>query len=113
MIRIFHECVSPEQIQSYLGKPFPDMVKFVVDIQRGVIALGGELHADAESILLKEGSHQENLWGGNFFPGREPAAKIAYEAMINIRPSHGNRTMEIKDAGIREKMREILRRLLP
>jgi len=29
---------------------FTDMVKFVADIERGVVAPGGELHADAEAV---------------------------------------------------------------
>jgi hypothetical protein len=31
-----------------LARLFGDMIKFVVDVERGVIAIGGELHADAE-----------------------------------------------------------------
>jgi len=50
---------------------FEDMVKYVVDVQRRVIAIGGELHADAEQILLnlEDGSRQEDLWGANYYPG--------------------------------------------
>jgi len=49
---------------------FGDMVKYVVDVERGVVALGGELHADAEQVLLEQGSHQADLWGANYYPGR-------------------------------------------
>jgi len=52
---------------------FGDMVKYVVDVERGVVALGGELHADAEQVLLEQGSRQADLWGANYYPGRQRA----------------------------------------
>jgi len=39
---------------------FKTMVKFVVDIKQNRIAVGGDLHADGESLLLKKGSDQED-----------------------------------------------------
>ena len=32
-------------------KGFGDMVKAVVDIEKGMMAIGGELHADEEAVL--------------------------------------------------------------
>ena len=50
---------------------FEDMVKYVVDVARGVIAIGGELHADAEQLLMEAaGSRPMDLWGANYYPGR-------------------------------------------
>jgi len=48
---------------------FGDMVKLVVDIDRGLIAIGGELHADAEAVLLEHGSRHADVWGANDRPG--------------------------------------------
>ena len=39
-----------------------------------VAAVGGELHADAEALLLEQGSQQKDLWGANYYPGRGPAS---------------------------------------
>ncbi|MFH0972839.1 MAG: DUF5674 family protein, partial [Patescibacteria group bacterium] len=64
-IQIIKEKISNKELKSFLGKPFDDMVKFVVDIEKKIVALGGELHVDAEQILLESGSKQQNLWGGN------------------------------------------------
>ncbi len=88
------------------------MVKFVVDVRRGVLVLGGELHADAEAVLLEQGSDQADLWGGNIFPDKKGDQRIVYTAMINIRPSAGNHSMEVKDKRIREKMGRVLDGLL-
>jgi hypothetical protein len=36
-----------------------------VDVEKGILALGGELHADANAALLARGSEQKDLWGIN------------------------------------------------
>ena len=79
----------------------------MVDLERKVAAVGGELHADAEHLLLESGSRQENLWGANYYPGRGPEDCIEYTSLINIRPAQGNRSMLIADPEIRERVREI------
>ena len=86
---------------------FEDMVKYVVDVERRVAAVGGELHADAEQLLLDSGSRQSDLWGANYYPGRGRDACIEYTSLINIRPSQGNRSMQIEDPSIREHVQEI------
>jgi len=86
---------------------FEDMVKYVVDVESGVLAVGGEMHADAEEILLEEGSRQPDLWGANYYPGRGREECIEYTSLINIRPAQGNRSMEIQDPAVRERVREL------
>lgn len=66
---------------------FEDMVKYVADVTRGVIAIGGELHADAEQILLEAGSRQADRWGANDYPGRGRDGCIEFTALIDIRPA--------------------------
>lgn len=51
-------------------------MKFVVDVERGILAIGGEMHAEAEQRLLEHGSRQANLWGANYYPGRGSAGCI-------------------------------------
>ena len=91
---------------------FEDMVKFVADVERGVLAVGGEMHADAEQLLLEDGSRQADLWGGNYYPGRGPEGCIEHSALINIRPAAGNRSMEIQDPVVRERVRSLAFALL-
>lgn len=86
---------------------FEDMVKYVVDVERGVAAVGGELHADEEALLLESGSLQHDLWGANYYPGRGEQACIEYTSLINIRPAQGNRSMLIEDEDLRRRVREI------
>jgi hypothetical protein len=86
---------------------FEDMVKLVVDIEKQVAAVGGELHADAEQILLDSGSRQADLWGANYYPGKGKEGCIEYTALINIRPAQENKSMLIQDPEIRRRVREI------
>jgi len=86
---------------------FRDMVKYVVDVRRRAAAVGGELHADGEQLLLDDASQQEDLWGANYYPGLGPEECIEYTALINIRPSQDNRSMEIQDGSMREQLREV------
>lgn len=99
--------IDPGELARLARLFFEDMVKYVVDVERGVAAVGGELHADAEQLLLGSGSRQSDLWGANYYPGRGRDACIEYTSLINIRPSQGNRSMQIESAALRERVREI------
>ena len=76
-------------------------IKVVVDVRRGVMTGGGEMHADGESLLLADGSAQEDLWGANYFP---ESREVRFEALINIRPRQGNRAMLVQDRETRARM---------
>ena len=104
--------IAPAELRRLTDLFFGDMVKLVVDVERRRIGVGGQLHADAEQLLLEEGSRQEDLWGANYFPGRGLDDSIEYTALINIRPAHGNRAMEVEDASVRERMRALIRELI-
>jgi hypothetical protein len=84
-------------------------IKLAVDIRRGILAGGGALHADCESVLLEDGSQQEGIWGADWNPLTQ---EVTYEALINIRPRQNNRSMEILDPTIRERVRDIAQQLL-
>ena len=89
------------------------MVKGAADIERGIIALGGKWHMDANTKLTDSGSKQNSVWGFNFYPEKEGEERVEYVALINIRPGLGNRDMYIEDRAIREKIRTIIDRLIP
>jgi len=99
--------IDPGVLRRLAERHFQDMVKFVADVDRGVAAVGGELHADEEALLLENGSRQEHLWGANYYPGRGEDGCIEYTSLINIRPAQGNRSMVIEDAALRDRIRDI------
>jgi hypothetical protein len=99
-------------LRELVDRFFGDMVKLVVDVRRRVVAVGGELHADAEAVLLDSGSKQADLWGANYYPGLGPDHCLQFTALINIRPTQDNRAMEVQDPAIREEMGLIVRDLV-
>ncbi len=84
-------------------------IKLAVDVERRIVAGGGELHADCELALLHDGSEQANIWGADWYPVNQT---VGYESLINIRPSANNRSMEIQDPALRENIRQIVQSLL-
>lgn len=97
--------ISLDNISSMAQSSFGDMVKAVVDIGRGVMAIGGELHADEEALLLSDGARQSDLWGINLYPAEHGTPGwIEYDSMINVRPAQGNRSRSVEDATVREQV---------
>jgi len=113
MIKIISNPLSQKELEEFLGKPYEEMIKFVADTRQGILALGGELHADAEASLIEKGSLQEDLWGGNYHPKKSKDQRIEYTSFINIRPSQGNRSLEVQDTKIRSQMQALVEKYLP
>jgi len=104
-IHVLTERIDPDLLGRLVRETFEVMVKYVADIERGVIAIGGELHADAEALLLERGSHPASLWGANYYPGRGQGACIEFTSLINISPARGNPGMEVMDPTIQQRIR--------
>lgn len=107
-IRIIDKPVSREELTALAKQYYEDLIKGVVDIDRKVLALGGEMHADAEEVLLKNGSKQSSLWGFNILLGKVKEECLMYESFINIRPRDNNKTLQVGDPAIRDKMMSII-----
>jgi len=88
------------------------MIKAVVDLKKEIIALDGELHADLEALLIEKDSRQENLWGINLYLEKPLKERIEYTALINIRPSQDNPSMEIENTKIKKKIGEVVNKLI-
>ena len=111
-IVVLEERISHDELARLVRETFTDMVKYVVDVDRGIIAIGGQLHSDAELVLLERGSETDELWGANYYPGRDSEECIEYTSLINIRPARGNPGMEVQDPDVRTRIREITFRLI-
>jgi hypothetical protein len=99
--------IEPGLLRVLVAHWFQDMVKYVVDVERACIAIGGELHADAEQVLLDAGSRQSDLWGANYYPGRGRDGCVEFTSLINISPARGNRGMEVADPGLRARIQAL------
>lgn len=111
-MQIIKEKVSIEMLKEIAGNMFGDMVKAVVDVERKIMAVGGELHSDEEALLLEDGSKQEDLWGINIYPEVKDEDWIEFDSMINLRPAQQNRTRGIENPEIRKKIIGIVNNLV-
>ncbi len=93
-----------------MAEPFFDLrIKLAVDVSRGILAGGGELHFDCEQLLLDDGSQQENTWGADWY---SQTKEVGFESIINIRPRQQNMIMEVRDLQLKSRIEKIVRYLL-
>lgn len=109
---IIEKPITVLQLKEIAQQRFGDMVKVVVDVKKGIMAVGGELHADEEALLLDRGSQQSDLWGINIYVYQPRQSWIEYDSLINIRPSQGNNSRKVEDLKIQEKIRNIVNLLV-
>ena len=111
-ILIIRDAVTRHELNDMAKQQFGDMVKAVVDVEQGIMAIGGELHSDEEAMLLDQGSVQKNLWGINLYPERPASEWIEFDSMINVRPSGGNRSRHVESAETRNIVTTMVNRLV-
>ena len=112
-MKIIKEKISITELKDMAEKMFGNLVKGVVDVEKGIIAVDGELHADEQALLLENSSKQENLWGINIYPDKkEEEDFIEFDSVINIRPAQQNRTRSCENPEIRKKILEIVNKLI-
>lgn len=94
------------------SRHFGELVKGVVDLQRGVLLVDADMHADQEAELLGQGSAQRDLWGINLYPDLPEAEWLEFDSMINLRPSFGNRSRGVDDPATRDAIHALVSRLV-
>jgi hypothetical protein len=112
-LQIVRTPVTLVGLEAMAESMFGNLVKAVVDVERGVMAIGGEMHADEEALLLGDGSPQASLWGINLYPAEFGSARfIEFDSVVNIRPRLGNRTRSVDDAVARAAITAVVDRLV-
>lgn len=111
-LRFVRESVTRAELGAMADAMFGDMVKAVVDLERGLMVIGGEMHSDEETALLDDGSRQEHLWGINLYPAATGDDFIEYDSMINVRPRAGNRSRSVEDSAVRAAIVALVARLV-
>lgn len=111
-MEIVDKSVTRQYLVTIQDNFFGDMVKGVVDVEKGLLALDAELHADLEKLLLENGSRQFDLWGINLYPELEGEDFIEFDSMINIRPYQNNPSRDVLNPEIRERIKSIVNNLI-
>lgn len=111
-IEIIEQSITRSMLKEVASRRFGDMAKAVVDIEKKLMAVGAELHADEEALLLDRGSRQENLWGINIYVDQPRETWIEFDSMVNLRPSQGNRSRSVESEAIRKRIIGIVNDLI-
>jgi hypothetical protein len=111
-MEIIREKITLEKLKEIAQEDYVYMIKAVVDIEKDIMAVGGELHADEEMLLLDDGSKQKNLWGINIEFEKARSEWIVFDSLINVRPRNNNLTRSIDNPEIRQKIVEIVNKLV-
>ena len=106
------DTISLDEIRALAAARFGDMIKGVVDLERGILLLDADLHADQEASLLADGSKQANLWGINLYPDVVGEDWLEFDSMINLRPSFGNRSRGVDDPATRAAIAAFIARVV-
>ncbi|KKT21679.1 MAG: hypothetical protein UW05_C0005G0020 [Candidatus Giovannonibacteria bacterium GW2011_GWC2_43_8] len=98
-IKIIDKKITEPELREIAKDFYGEMVKGVVDIEREIIVMGGEYHMDANVILMENGSKQQDVWGFNWYFDKTGDAQ-------------SNRTMEVQNVSLRNKMKAIILKYL-
>ena len=107
-MKIISEKLKLSELNEMAKNMFGNLVKAVVDVEKKIMAIDGELHSDEETLLIQGGSIQKNLWGINIYPEANKENFIEFDSMINIRPSIGNKTRGVDDEVVRKLIIQIV-----
>lgn len=95
--------ISVKELAEMSGNMYGNLVKAVVDLDKGLMVVDAEMHVDEEQLLLEGGSNQSDLWGINLYPanfGNEQF--VEFDSMINIRPRQNNMSRDVEDPATRQ-----------
>jgi len=112
-MKIIDQQISLNELKKMAASMFGDLIKAVVDIEKNIMAVDAELHADEEAYLIENNSKQKDLWGINLYPEFYNTDDfIEFDSMINLRPSQNNRSRDVEDKEIQEKIKKIINQIV-
>lgn len=109
-MKILEEPIKKDELAQVEYIVEEEFVKGVVDVEKQILAIDADLHADLERYLLERGSNQYDLWGINLYFDEEGDDLVEFDSMINIRPAQGNRSRGVEDAMIRQRILEVVKK---
>jgi len=111
-MKFVKDTITLDELRMLAKNMFGNLVKAVVDIEKEIMVIDGDLHSDEEAMLLEDGSKQENLWGINIYPDMDENTRVEFDSMINLRPAFKNLSRGVDDPKIQEKIVKIVNKLI-
>ena len=109
---ILTEKVDINFVKELAQKRYKTMIKGCVDIERGIVAIGGQYHMETCEMLSIDGSNHTNVWGFNIRFEFDENGEIEFDSLVNIKPNLKNMGRDIKDKNIINKGTEIIKRFI-
>ena len=66
IVKVIDQKITESELREIAKDFYVDMIKGVVDIEREILAMGGEYHIDANMVLIENGLRQQDLYGFYF-----------------------------------------------
>lgn len=111
-MKIIRDSISIPELKEMSKLWYGELVKAVVDVDRSIMAVDGEMHADEEQLLLADGSKQDDLWGINIYPNKEGDDRVEFDSMINVRPSQHNMSRGVENEALQKTIRSIVYKMI-
>lgn len=97
--------ITIAELSEMAEKMYGNLVKGVVDLERNILVVDAEMHADEEQFLLEDGSKQQDLWGINLYPASFGTDDfVEFDSMINIRPRQQNMSRGVENEDIQKRI---------
>lgn len=117
-MEIITDKISIQKLKEMAEKMFGSLVKAMVDIEKGIMAVDAPMHADLFELLIeKENSEPKNLWGINIYPakislpdGSQGDDFIEFDSIMNLKPGLGNKTRGVEDENVRKRIIEVVKK---
>ncbi len=110
-MKIVKDKIEIAELKEMAKEMFDSLIKAVVDIEKEIMAVDGEMHADEVELLMQNGSEPKNLWGINIYPEKNGDDFIEFDSVMNLKPAFNNRTRGIENPEIRNKIILIVEKL--
>lgn len=111
--KIVRDRITREELRALAHEQYGDLIKAVADTTQGIMGVGGELHVDIQSLLIRDAdSRGDTTWGINLYLDQTGDDFIEFDSMVNLKPLSGNRTRSVENEEVRAKIREIVARLV-
>lgn len=112
-MKIIKDKIGITDLKEMALKMHGNLVKIMVDIEKNIIAVDAPMHSDLLELLIKEeNSEPKNLWGINIHPDKGGDDFIEFDSMMNFKPALENRSRNVEDSAIREKIINIVSKIV-
>lgn len=111
--KIIKNKITRDELCTLAHEQYGDLIKAVVDIEKSIMGVGGELHVDIQSLLIsQEGSRGDMTWGINLYLDKNGDEFVEFDSMVNIKPLLGNKTRGVESEETKHKIRNIVASLV-